>query len=214
MTDKRSSTTGSPTVYVTPKKKKFSSPITKTNSQPSSRDSCKKGATFAFRHRRQVRQQDSALRIPRKATRQATNTSGQDKQISTRSESSIKEDNVDQVRLVPSPTSAKIQGTTDGPIGADNSHKPISPKGEHRLHQFDNKMLSGIFIGYALRTGGKCSGDLLTENYNNLENHIAPEVHVKRFKSAEVHVAKVQGTFVLSCADGSIKQGTTSKTRR
>ena len=45
------------------------------------------------------------------------------------------------------------------PFGAEISYKPIAPKDKDRLHQFGITVLSGIFIGYALQTGGGWTGD-------------------------------------------------------
>ena len=53
------------------------------------------------------------------------------------------------------------------------------PEDEHR----GNKMLSGIFTGYARSTGGGLSGDLLLAGWDEHERNIASEVHIKSFFS-------------------------------
>ena len=50
---------------------------------------------------------------------------------------------------------------------------------KNRLHQFGNKMLSGMFIGYALHAGRKPSGGLLTAHRDDLEKNIASDVQSK-----------------------------------
>ena len=41
-------------------------------------------------------------------------------------------------------------------------------------------------LGYSLHTGGGCSGNLLFADWDDLENNIASEVHVNKFRSREV----------------------------
>ena len=50
------------------------------------------------------------------------------------------------------------------PFGAKVGYHPISAKGQARLHQFDKKVLSGKFMGYAPYAGGSWKGDLLDVN--------------------------------------------------
>ena len=42
--------------------------------------------------------------------------------------------------------------------------------------------------------------------WHDIENNVASEVHVKRFKSKEVEREKKQETYIFSCADGFYKQ--------
>ena len=93
------------------------------------------------------------------------------------------------------------------PFGAEISYKPISPKDKDRLHQFGITVLSGIFIGYALQTGGGWTGDLLLIDWEDVENAESfRDIYVKRFKAQEVNVLQTNGTFRFPCADGSLKQ--------
>ena len=57
----------------------------------------------------------------------------------------------------------------------------------------------------ALNSGGWI-GDLIIADRRDIENNVASEAHVKRFKSEEVGIKKLQGIFFLKkflCADGS-----------
>ena len=57
------------------------------------------------------------------------------------------------------------------PFGAKDSHKPIPTKDESRPHQFDNKMLPGIFVLHVLRAGRRGrSGDSLIADCGDVEN--------------------------------------------
>ena len=51
-------------------------------------------------------------------------------------------------------------------------------------------MLPGKFIGYALSTGGGWTEDLIIADWHDIENCVASEVHVKRFKSKEFGINK------------------------
>ena len=59
-------------------------------------------------------------------------------------------------------------------------------------------MFSGIFIGYSLNSGGDWTGDLITAHWRDIENYVASEVHVKRFKSAEFGVKKLQDALIFA----------------
>ena len=87
----------------------------------------------------------------------------------------------------------------------DSVRLSISPKDKHRIHQLGDTMLSGKFLGYALHTGDRWSGDLLIADWDEVEKKIALEVHVKRFKSPEAQVTTVQGTYIFPCAAGSLE---------
>ena len=71
-----------------------------------------------------------------------------------------------------------------------NSFDPISTKDKSRLHQIGKQMLPGTSIGCALKSGGDWTEteDLIIAHWHNIENHVASEVHVKRFKSKEVGI--------------------------
>ena len=63
-------------------------------------------------------------------------------------------------------------------------------------------MIPGIFIRYALNSGGGCTGDLIITGWRDIENNVASEVHVERFKSKVVGINKLQdvqgGSVALS----------------
>ena len=85
-----------------------------------------------------------------------------------------------------------------------NSFDPISTKDKSRLHPIEKQMLPGTSIGYALKSGGGWTEteDLIIAHWHNIENHVASEVHVKRFKSKEVGIKKLQEASICPCADG------------
>ena len=68
------------------------------------------------------------------------------------------------------------------PIGAESYCTPIATKDRNRLHLFGAEVLPEIFIGYALNSGGCWIGDLIITDGHDIENNVASEVHVKRFK--------------------------------
>ena len=82
------------------------------------------------------------------------------------------------------------------PFGAEMVD-PISTKDNSRLHQLGNNMLCGIYMWYALHTGGKSSGDLLIADWDEPEKNIASEVHVERFESQEVVMKNLQEVFLF-----------------
>ena len=43
-----------------------------------------------------------------------------------------------------------------------------------------------MFLGYVPRAGGGWSGDLMTADYEDLQESEASEIYVKRFRSQEV----------------------------
>ena len=77
------------------------------------------------------------------------------------------------------------------PFEANASCKPISSKDEAKLHQFGNKMLPRLLMGYVIRAGGGWSGELLIADCEDLENLSASDIHVQQSKQQE--------------ADGSLK---------
>ena len=88
------------------------------------------------------------------------------------------------------------------PFGANVSCKPISSKVEERLHQFGNKMLPRLLVGYVIRAGRGWSGDLLIADCEALANLSASDIHVQQFKHQEV---AQEGKLLFPCADGSVK---------
>ena len=62
------------------------------------------------------------------------------------------------------PSERRFGGPFKGPVipfGAMVEYYPISSRDQLRLHQFDQKVLPGIFIGHALIVGGIWKGDIL-----------------------------------------------------
>ena len=49
------------------------------------------------------------------------------------------------------------------PFGAPVEYLPSSARDQARIHQFGEKVLPGIFLGYALIAGGIWKGDVLGE---------------------------------------------------
>ena len=70
---------------------------------------------------------------------------------------------------------------------------PISTKDKSLVHHFWTKMLPGIFIGYALDSGGSWKVELIIADWHDIDNNVASEVHVKRSESNEVGINKVAG---------------------
>ena len=88
-----------------------------------------------------------------------------------------------------SPSEKRFDAPFDEPIilfGEHIKYHPISQKDTRRLHQFGIEVLPDVFIGYILHAGGGLTEDLLIADWDELEKNVAPEVHVKRFKSAEL----------------------------
>ena len=66
-------------------------------------------------------------------------------------------------------------------------------------------MLPGRLTGYALHFGRGWTEDLIIADRRDIEN-VASQVHVKRFKSKEVGIKKLQEVFVFPGADGSLRR--------
>ena len=58
----------------------------------------------------------------------------------------------------------------------------------------------------ATDSGGGWTGDLIIADWRDMENHVASEVHVKRFNSKSVGIKTLQDAFVFHCADVSLEQ--------
>ena len=63
-------------------------------------------------------------------------------------------------------------------------------------------MLPVIFIPYALSSGQETRS---SRTGRDIENNVASEVHVRRFKPKEVGIKKKQVAFVILCVDGSLR---------
>ena len=67
--------------------------------------------------------------------------------------------------------------------------------------------MSGVFIGYALQSGGGWTGDLFVAEWEDIKSaYRFTYIHVKRFKAQEVNASQINGQFRFLCADGSLKQ--------
>ena len=55
------------------------------------------------------------------------------------------------------------------PFGSLVEYHPITAKDQSRIHQFGNKVLPGLFLGYALYAGGIWKGDVLIADLEELE---------------------------------------------
>ena len=94
-----------------------------------------------------------------------------------------------------SPYETRFGTPSDGsviPFGAAISFNPIFTKDNCRLHQFGTKMDPGIFNRHALNSGGGWTRGMIIADWHNIENNVASDVHVKRFKSREVGLKKLQ----------------------
>ena len=74
---------------------------------------------------------------------------------------------------------------------------PISAKDQSIIHQFGKKVLPGLFLGYALYTGGIWKGDVLVADIEELETMDASEIYSKRLNAKEVIFPKEKGEFIF-----------------
>ena len=74
---------------------------------------------------------------------------------------------------------------------------PISAKNQSRIHQFGKKVLPGLFLGYALYTGGIWKGDLTVADIEKLETMDASEIYSERHNAQEVILPKENGKFIF-----------------
>ena len=91
------------------------------------------------------------------------------------------------------------------PFGSLVDYHPVTAKDQSRIHQFGNKVLLGLFLGYALYAGGIWKGDVLVADLEELETMDASEIYSKRLSAKEVIFPKENGEFIFPIADGRIK---------
>ena len=72
------------------------------------------------------------------------------------------------------------------PFGSLVEYHPFSAKDQSRIHQFEKKVLPGLFLGYALYAGGNWKGDVLIADLEELETVDASEIYSKRLNAKEV----------------------------
>ena len=63
------------------------------------------------------------------------------------------------------------------PFGAMVEYHLSSPKDQARIHQFDKKVVPGIFLGYGLIAGRIWKGDFMTADLEELEKLDASEIY-------------------------------------
>ena len=91
------------------------------------------------------------------------------------------------------------------PFGSLVEYYPISAKDQSRIHQFEKKVLPGLFLGYALyAAGGIWKGDILVADIEELETMDESEIYSKRLNAREVIFPKENGKFICPAADGRI----------
>ena len=83
-------------------------------------------------------------------------------------------------------------------------YHPLTAKDQSRIHQFGQKVLPGLFLGYALYAGRIWKGDVLIADLEELETVDASEIYSKRLNAKEVIFPK-EGEFIFPIADGRIK---------
>ena len=91
------------------------------------------------------------------------------------------------------------------PFGAMVEYHPISAKDLSRLHQSGKKVLPGIFLGYALHSGGFLKGDILVADIEELEKMDACVILAKRLNAKEVIMLMSGEKIIFPIADGTVK---------
>ena len=74
---------------------------------------------------------------------------------------------------------------------------PISAEDQSRIHQFGQKVLPGLFLGYALYAEGIWKGDVLVADIEELETMDASEIYSTRLNVKEVIFPKERGNFIF-----------------
>ena len=82
------------------------------------------------------------------------------------------------------------------PFGSLVEYHPVTAKNQSRIHQFGKKVLSGLFLGYALYAMRIWKGDVLMTDLEELETMDASEIYSKRLNVKEVKFHK-QGEFIF-----------------
>ena len=82
------------------------------------------------------------------------------------------------------------------PFGSLVEYYPITAKDQSRIHQFGEKVLPGLFLGYALYAGGIWKGDVLIADFEELETMDASEIYPKRLNAKEV-IFPQKGEFIF-----------------
>ena len=91
------------------------------------------------------------------------------------------------------------------PIGALIESHPVSPTDQAGIHQFDKKVLPGIFLGYELIAGRFWKGDILVADLEDLEKLDASDIYLRRINAKEVLIRQKDDEFIFPIADGTAK---------
>ena len=91
------------------------------------------------------------------------------------------------------------------PFGSVVEFHTKTAKDQSRIHQFGMKVLLGLFLGYALYTGGIWKGDVFFTDLEELETKEASDIYSKRLNAKEVIFPPKKGDFIFPIADGRIK---------
>ena len=94
------------------------------------------------------------------------------------------------------------------PFGALVEHKPTNPDDIARLEPFGKKMLHGLFIGYAQRSGGSFADSYKLIDIEELSwyDHVT-QVHVKRIPHKQVFaLLDAKGNFQFPAVDDDFIQ--------
>ena len=73
----------------------------------------------------------------------------------------------------------------------------MTAKDQSRIHQFGEKVLPALFLGYAVYVGGLWKGDVLVADLEELETMDASEIYSKRLNAKEVIFPKEKGEFIF-----------------
>ena len=94
------------------------------------------------------------------------------------------------------------------PFGTYVHYLPTAPKDKSRTHQFGNKWLKGLFVGYDDKEGGGWSQRLLVVDWEELDKAEKPEhVYMKPIPHKEVKVIKSeQDKFIYPLKQKMLKQ--------
>ena len=91
------------------------------------------------------------------------------------------------------------------PFGAVVEYYPISAREQSRLHQFGEKVLPRIFLGFGLVAVRIWKGDILIADLEDLEKLDASDIYPRRINAKEVLIRQKDDEFIFSVADGTAK---------
>ena len=84
------------------------------------------------------------------------------------------------------------------PFGSLVEFCPISAKDQSRIHQFEKKVLPGLFLRYALYAGGIWKGDVLVADREELETMDASEIYSKRLNAKRGDISQRKWNIYFS----------------